>query len=200
MNELQGREIISIIREAAGPMELIAELMGQMPEYMSRALLELPLANLVFPQLEQFGGPENPADLLLRELSLVTYANHDNAPLATSYLHLQRLALQDSGGKEASELAWLLGFAGWKEDAPEELDARLLGALQSALFKTPCKLAVLMCGDLLGVPLRFNLPGSYGIETWCDRLTSPFEELAAHAVHGSRIATARSLILESGRG
>ena len=26
-----------------------------------------------------------------------------------------------------------------------------------------------MCSDLFGVPLRFNLPGSYGIETWCNR-------------------------------
>lgn len=53
INELQGREIISVIREAAGPMELVAELMGEMPDYMRRALSELPMANLTFPQLEK---------------------------------------------------------------------------------------------------------------------------------------------------
>ncbi len=200
MNELQGRELISVIREAAGPMELVAELMGAMPEYMSRALVELPLANLVFPQLEQFSGTDSPAALVLRELSLVTYANHDNAPLATAYLHLQRAAAKEPWGREASELHWLLSFAGWTEDPPAELDDNLLCALQSALLKTPCKLAVLMCSDLLGVPLRFNLPGSYGIETWCDRLDFPFADFANHAVYGPRIAAARSLILESGRG
>lgn len=200
MNELQGRELISVIREEAGPMELVAELMGAMPEYMSRALEELPLANLVFPQLEQYGGHTNPADLPLRELALVTYANHDNAPLAMAYLHLTQLAAKDPWGKEAAELAWLLGFAGWKDEAPAELNEPLLQALQTALFKTPCKLAVLMCSDMLGVPLRFNLPGSYGIETWCHRLDFPFEDLAAHAVHGPRIAAVREMILGSGRG
>lgn len=200
MNELQGRELITVIRNEAGPMELVAELMGVMPEYMSRALEELPLANLVFPQLEQYNGHGNPAELVLRELGLVTYANHDNAPLATAYLHLVQRAAEDPWGKESSELAWLLGFAGWKDEPPAELTGELLHALQTALFKTPCKLAVLMCSDLLGVPLRFNLPGAYGIETWCDRLDFPFEDLAAHAVHGPRIAAVRSLILESGRG
>jgi len=33
MNELQGLEIISVIREAVGSMELIAKLMGDMPDY-----------------------------------------------------------------------------------------------------------------------------------------------------------------------
>ncbi len=199
MNELQGLEIISVIRAAAGPMELVAELMGNMPEYMSRALVDLPLANLVFPQLEQGRGVADPAALVLRELGLVTYANHDNAPLANCYLRLQRAAALDPAGPQAEELAWLLGFAGWVEDPPEELDDRLLRSLQAALFNTPCRLAVLMCSDLLGVPLRFNLPGSYGIETWCDRLDLPFPDFAQHAVFGPRIAGVRQLITDSDR-
>ncbi|HEX7262270.1 MAG TPA: 4-alpha-glucanotransferase, partial [Luteolibacter sp.] len=199
MNELQGRELISVIRDAAGPMGLIAELMGEMPEYMSRTLTELSLPNLTFPQLEQFRGVEHPADLMLRELSLITYANHDTAPLATSYLRLQRAAALDPGGIAAAELTWLLAFADWRKDPPEELNDDLLHALQSALFKSPCRLAVLMCSDLIGIPLRFNLPGSYGIETWCDRLDFPFPDYVNHAVFGPRIAAARSLIQESGR-
>jgi 4-alpha-glucanotransferase len=199
MNELQGREIISVIRDAAGPMELVAELMGDMPDYMSRALAELPLANLVFPQLEQGRGPDDPGKLMLRELALVTYANHDNAPLASTYLRLQRASVLDPGGYQAGEFKWLLGFAGWTGEPPEEMDERLLCAFQAALFKTPCKLAVLMCSDLLGVPLRFNLPGSYGIETWCDRLGLPLSDYVNHAIFGPRVATATQLIGESGR-
>jgi 4-alpha-glucanotransferase len=199
MNELQGRELIGILREAAGPMELIAEIMGKMPDYMSRALTELSLANLVFPQLEQGRGTADPAALQLREQGLVTYANHDNAPLATSYLRMMRAASLDPTSPQAGELAWLLGFAGWTEAPPEALDDRLLRALHAALFKTPCKLAVLMCSDLLGVPLRFNLPGSYGIETWCNRLEHPLQDYENHAVYSPRISAARHLIVESGR-
>jgi 4-alpha-glucanotransferase len=190
MNELQGREIISVIRDAAGP---------NMADYMSRALNDLPLANLVFPQLEQGRGIDDPSQLTLRELSLVTYANHDNAPLASAYLRLQRAAALDPDGTAAAELEWLLGFAGWKDSPPPELDVHLLHSLQSALLNTPCKLAVLMCSDLLGVPLRFNLPGSYGIETWCDRLDFPLADYEQHAVFGPRIAAARKLIQQSGR-
>jgi 4-alpha-glucanotransferase len=200
MNELQGRELISVIREAAGPMELVAELMGEMPEYMSRALKELPLANLVFPQLEQFGALFDPTALKLRELSLVTYANHDNAPLVSLYLHLQRAAGNEPDGKEASQLEWLLGFAKWQDAAPADMNEHLLQALQSALFHTPCKLAVLMCSDLLGIPLRFNLPGSYGIETWCHRLDFPLMDYSQHPLFGPRIEKVRELIDECGRG
>lgn len=199
LNEMQGREIIEVIRAAAGPMELIAELMGEMPEYMRRTLAELKLANLIFPQLEQGRGIEHPAALQLRELGLVTYANHDNAPLAASYLRLQRAASLEPNGPQAEELAWLLGFAGWIGKPPESLDDRLLGALQAALFRTPCKLAVLMWSDLLGIPLRFNLPGSYGIETWCERLDHPFQHYVDHEAFGPRLAAVRQLIRESDR-
>jgi 4-alpha-glucanotransferase len=194
MNELQGREIISVIREAAGPMELVAELMGEMPEYMKCALSELPLANLTFPQLEKTGGHA------FRELSLVTYANHDNAPLATIFLHLQRAAANDPASAEAAELSWWLDFAGWKGPPPDDLDDELLAALQSALFNTPCRLAILMCSDLFGLPLRFNLPGSYGLETWCERLDHPFSDYSGHGVFGPRLAAVREMILSSGRG
>lgn len=129
MNELQGRQIIAVIRGAAGTMELIAELMGDMPEYMSRTLNELPLANLVFPQLEQGRGVEDPAALQLRELALVTYANHDNAPLATTYLRLQRASVLEPNGPQAVELAWLLGFAGW-----DGMGRRLM-SLMTACFR-----------------------------------------------------------------
>src|SRR5690606_11647009 len=51
MNELQGREIIGQLIDAAGEMDLVAEIMGDMPEYMSKTLEDLQLANLSFPQL-----------------------------------------------------------------------------------------------------------------------------------------------------
>jgi 4-alpha-glucanotransferase len=199
INELQGRELITVIRDEAGPMELIAELMGEMPEYMSRALEELPLANLVFPQLERMGGRTYPTTLDLRELSLITYANHDNAPLASAYLHLQRTAAQEPAGEATADLAWLLGFAGWDKPPPDSLDEDLLDALQSALFQTHCKLAVLMCSDLFGIPLRFNLPGSYGLETWCNRLEFNFPDYENHAVYGSRLRKVSNFIRNSGR-
>lgn len=198
INERQGRELISIIREEAGPMELVAEIMGDMPEYMSRALEELPLANLAFPQLGMAPGAD-PGTYQLRELSLATYANHDNAPLASNYTHLLQQAKENPDGKEAAQLAWLLGFAGWKQPFPETLTEELLTALQLALFASRGRLAVLMCSDLFGLPLRFNLPGSYGIETWCDRLPTTFPELQLDPHFGARIRKVSEMIDATGR-
>ncbi len=198
INEKQGRELISIIREEAGPMELVAEIMGEMPGYMSRALEELPLANLAFPQLGMASG-RDPADHELRELALATYANHDNAPLATSYSHLLQQARENPEGKEAAQLEWLLGFAGWRAPRPETLTDELLTCFQEALFASRSRLAILMCSDLFGLPLRFNLPGSYGIETWCDRLPMSFPELAAHPRFGERVRMVSEMISASGR-
>lgn len=199
MNELQGREIIGHLIEAAGGMDLIAEIMGEMPEYMVRTLRDLELANLSFPQLERGqDGKVRPPDEF-RELSLVAYANHDNAPLAQLLLHLQQKALQEPAGKAATDLAALLEFAGITPAEELVLDNQTLLQFQSALFKTRSRLAVLMCSDLLGIPLRFNLPGSYGRGTWGDRLDYSLEDLSKHSAYGPRIRSVSNLILDAGR-
>ena len=199
INELQGREIIGHLIDAAGDMDLVAEIMGEMPGYMRAALEDLQLANLTFPQLERTSdGSVRPSDQF-RELSLVTYANHDNAPLASLFIHLQRKALEEPDGKAAGELRALAKFAGMNGDPIEKLDDVFLLGLQRALFNTSGKLAVLMCSDLLGVPLRFNLPGSYGRGTWSDRLEQPLEDLVRHPIYGPRIEAVRALVDKSGR-
>ncbi len=200
LNDLQGREIISQIIDAAGEMDLVAEIMGDLPEYMARTLDDLQLANLVFPQLQRHANRSIHAPESFRELSLVSYANHDNAPLAMLYLHLHRQAVDDPQSAAAADLRALLAFAGWKGgEFPARLEADLLLALQAALFSTRCRLAVLMCSDLLGIPLRFNLPGSYGKGTWSDRLDMRLADYAAHAVYGPRIEAVSGLIRRSGR-
>nr|WP_240963788.1 4-alpha-glucanotransferase [Luteolibacter luteus] len=199
MNELQGREIIGHLIEAAGSMDLVAEIMGEMPDYMTRALHELGLANLSFPQLERTEEGAVRAPGLFRELSLVAYANHDNAPLAQLLLHLQQASSEDPEGKSARDLKALLDFAGGSSTGFEGLDDELLGKFQGALFQTKGRLAVLMCSDLLGIPLRFNLPGSYGRGTWGDRLECPLGDLLRHPVYGPRISLVRDLIKSSGR-
>lgn len=198
MNELHGREIIGEIIDAAGDMDLVAEIMGEMPDYMNRTLEDLDLANLVFPQLEitPEGFIPPPADF--REHSLVTYANHDNAPLVSLYHHLVQQAATHPQGQDQRTLTALAEFAGLEELAPE-MDDDILARFQSALFRTSGKLAVLMCSDLLGIPLRFNLPGSYGRGTWSDRLEFPLHDFLTHPVYGARIAAVTQIIGETNR-
>jgi 4-alpha-glucanotransferase len=199
MNDLQGREIIGVIREAAEGMSLVAEIMGAMPDYIAKALDDLAVPNLTFPQLERNADRSLRPPEKMRLLSLVSYANHDHAPLAMLYPHLYREAQADPHGFHAIDLKHLLELIGWQEEPPAQLTDELLAAFQRALFQLPCKLAVLMCSDLFGIPLRFNLPGSYGPDTWSERLDFPLEAYESHPEFAPKIRQVEEFIRESGR-
>jgi 4-alpha-glucanotransferase len=199
INDRQGREIIGVIKDAAQDMYLFAEIMGAMPGYMRQALDDLSVANLTFPQLERNPDRSLPPKESFRVLSLATYANHDHAPLAAAYAHLHEQAAKEPTGDSATDLRNLLAFAGWNGPAPATLTDDLHAHLVRTLFETPCELAVLMSSDLLGTPQRFNLPGSYGADTWCERLELPMRDYGTHPVYGQRIETVTRLIAETGR-
>lgn len=199
MNELQGREILSTIKQAAGDMFLFGEIMNNMTAYMRRVLDDLQIASLTFPHLERNADRSLQTPDTYRTLSLVAYANHDHAPVAASYLQLFELAEKDPNGPAAVDRAQLLKLARWEGPPPRTYDEKLLAGLQRALFEAPCLLAVLMSSDLLGIPQRYNLPGSYGADTWSERLELPLNEFTLHPVYGPRIKTAAALIRESGR-
>jgi 4-alpha-glucanotransferase len=198
MNELQGRELITVMQEAAGEMGLMAELMGMMPTYMRRTLDDLNMPNLTFPLLEKDEDGHLLNESSFRELSLVSYGNHDHAPIAAVYARLREGAGAE-GAELGDDLRNLLGFAQWSDVPPEKMTDDLLVKLQKALFDTPCLLAVLMCTDLIGTDQRFNLPGSYGSMTWCERLELTWKEYERHPVYGPRIEAAVSQIMASGR-
>ncbi len=199
LNDLQGREIIATVREEAGDMYLFAEIMGSMPDYMRRALDDLAISSLTFPQLERNPDRSLQSRDTYRVMSLAAYANHDHAPLAALYQHWQEEIKKDPKSVAATDLANLLKFAGWKGPAPAALDSEVLAALQRALFDTPCHLAVLMSSDVLGTPQRFNLPGSYGADTWSERLEYPMNDYSRHPLYGLRLAAVRAAIEKAGR-
>jgi 4-alpha-glucanotransferase len=199
MNELQGREIIAVIQREAGEMHLVAEILGEPADYMRRTLEDLSLANLTFPHFDRRPDRSLPPIESLRKLSLVAYANHDQAPLAAQYLAMTARAKKDPAGTAATDLKNLLRLVGWAGEPPETLTAPLIEALLRTLFRTPCHLAVVMSSDLLGTGQRFNLPGSYGADTWCERLEFPLADYLRDPVFARRIETVARLIAETGR-
>lgn len=200
MNDLQGREIVGVMKEAAGDMSFVAEIMGNMPDYMRLTLDELEIPSLTFPQLERNPDGSLQAIETLRPLSLASFANHDHAPLAAHYQQWWEAWKKGAGPGGGSELERILRHVGWEGPPPPTFTDELLAAFQATLFRTPCFLAVLMSSDLLGIAQRFNLPGSYGAETWNQRLELPLAEYSRHPVYGPRLEQVRRLIVESGRG
>jgi len=124
----------------------------------------------------------------------VSYGNHDHAPLAATYARFREQLREPSG-----DLANLLAFARWEGPPPAELNSELLSSLQKSLFETPCLLAVLMCTDLIGTAQRFNLPGSYGSLTWCERMELPWQDMERHPLYGPRIQEAEKWLIHTGR-
>jgi 4-alpha-glucanotransferase len=199
INDSQGRELISIIRQTAGGMYLVAEIMGAMPDYMSRALDDLHLANLTFPQLELGDDRSLKPPGEFRRQSLATYANHDHAPLAAFYLRLHQEMKLYPDGVAKTDMENILRWIGWAQPPPETLTAPLLEAFQRALLQTHCQLAVFMSSDVFGIPQRFNLPGSYGAGTWSERIGYPLAEYEKHPEFGPRIRALDRLIVACGR-
>jgi 4-alpha-glucanotransferase len=200
MNELQGREILTAIKDEAGDMHLVAEILGAVAPYMRAVLDDLGMANLTFPPFRRRPDGTVPGMDSLRPLSLVAYANHDQSPIAATYHHLYSEAKNDPNGPAVDELRNFLRLADWSEEPPPEISDALLEGWMHTLFRSPCHLAVVMSSDLLGTMQRFNLPGSYGADTWCERLEFSLSECSRHPVYGPRIATVARLIRETGRG
>lgn len=199
MNRLQGHELITKMIESGAGMDFVAEIMGEMPAYMAGTMEDLQLANLSFPQL-LIGENGSIIDHdRFRQLSLVTYANHDNAPLAQLYLHLVSSASLDPSGTEARDLKRLLEFIRWTGPVPPTLDENLLEKFHDALFSTSANLAVVMCSDLFGLPLRFNLPGSYGEGAWAHRLPWALDEIASDLQSRDHLRKVSELIRRHGR-
>jgi len=198
LNGLQGREILGVIRQAAGGMDLVGEIMGAMPDYMRRTLDELAIASLTFPQLERNADRSLHDPSTFRALSLASYGNHDHAPLACLYQNLAAKA-KNPDDPAAIDLSNLLRFVGWRGAAPQALTDELLACFQQALLATPCALATFLISDVFGVPLRFNLPGSYGAGTWCERFDLPLKEAFHHSAYGPRLATLRREIIRTER-
>lgn len=197
MNDLQGRELIGVVRDAGQGMDFVAEIMGDMPDYMHKSLDDLELASLTFPQLERNPDRTLRSPDTYRVRSLAAYGNHDHAPIAAWYLHLVEKAKTDV--QRAADLAELMRFLDWKDPIPPKLDDALLATMQRKLFDVPCYLTVLMSSDLLGTAQRFNLPGSYGAGTWSERLDHPLAEYANHPTFGPRLERVREALKTSGR-
>jgi|GEM_PF-4727757 len=79
---------------------------------MAQTLEERKPANLAFPQLLVDPAGEHIIPRPFRELSLVSYTNPDNAPLAKLYPQLSKHAGADPAGPDAGELQRLLSFIG----------------------------------------------------------------------------------------
>lgn len=172
-NQQHGEVLLGILIEETGPEGLIAEDLGEVPDYVRPSLERLGVAGFKIPQWERTGegnfidGGEYP------RLAITTYATHDHPPLCEIWGELwQKAGSVDFEEATAArrELAAFLEFGGAAQEEPRAYDPEILGVLMAGLFRSNAWLAAASINDLLGTADRFNVPGTSDGQNWSARL------------------------------
>lgn len=178
------------ILEAVGDMEVVAEDLGWVPEYVRPHLADLGIAGFRIPHWDcnEYGQP-TPGNSF-PENTFATYSTHDHDPINGIWRGCLRVIAQhDENPTEQS--AWAVGgahntlrilseFAGmpilphghWPPYT-EGVRLRLL----KALLSSNSRYAALMITELFSLDERFNHPGTTGRENWRFRLPWTLEEI-----------------------
>lgn len=186
-NLAAGDARLRMILEAAGPAHIIAEDLGSVPHYVRPHLLSLNIPGFKICHWENNGQ----GGMLLGEnypsCSFATYATHDHEPMQQLWENRRAIlcheaqADPDQVQQAARELQFLCAFCGlaWPED-PAQLppyDSKIRHHLIEALMHSGSQYAAVLLSDLLGLNLRFNVPGIAQDQNWSARLPMTLTDL-----------------------
>jgi 4-alpha-glucanotransferase len=200
MNKTEGKELLTMVVQAAGKAGVVAEDLGVVPDYVRPLLKELGIPGCSVPVFERLADQSFKPKETLPPLSLCTYGTHDHEPIATYYENLVRWwhgSDGDNGWKEVQRIMKFLGLDA--NEAPTEYTQNLQFAFFKALLQTPCWLAVLIITDLLGTKQRFNEPGLAGDYNWSQRLDQPIGNYETDGNYADKIRYFKKLIIETNR-
>jgi 4-alpha-glucanotransferase len=199
-NERHGEVLLGILDAELGPHRLIAEDLGEVAPYVRPVMARMGLPGFKIPMWERLpDGTMQPGETYAR-ISVVTYATHDHAPIATQWEEWQQGVR--NGGEEGEGcrkiLAELLRFAGHPDiDPMAAFEGAVHEALLGGLLESNSWIAIPMITDLFGTGQRFNVPGAVGSANWTARIESPVSEWNAR--HEPLLKRWREAVSASGR-
>jgi 4-alpha-glucanotransferase len=201
LNCAHGKELLTMILDAAGNAGVVAEDLGTVPDYVRPLLREMGIGGFTIPVFERL--KEN-RDYKPKEtyppLNLCTYCTHDHPPMALFYENLVRWWHGPNGHEGWLEVQRLMKFIGFDaNNPPVEYTEELQIALFKALLESPCWLAVFLISDLLGTKQRFNEPGLAGDYNWSQRLDKPINQYETDPRYKSKIMSFKNLVRQTGR-
>ncbi len=183
--ETHGRAVLTAMRAAASPAEMIAEDLGVIPAFVRATLtaLGMPGYKIIPWEKEKDETMRDPTQF--PELSVASYSTHDTPPLLAFWDELPP--------RDRTSLAKL---AAVKEAAPEPEREK---ALLRLLFSARSSLAMVLVTELFGERARINTPSTVGPQNWTYRLPATLEQVQ-HGELGERLSMFRALLDEAGRG
>ncbi len=167
----QGEEIMRIVLEEAGPMQIVAEDLGVIPKFVRETLatLAIPGYKVMRWEKQKSAGANtdqrfvNPADYPL--VSLATTGTHDTDTLVEWWATISE--------DERRRLIGGLGLAAHADCSRAKLDEPILDAILERVCASPAQLVVTPIQDLFGWDGRINFPGTISYANWNWRL--PFD-------------------------
>lgn len=205
-NRKNGEVYLSMIKQAAGVAEVIAEDLGTVPDYVRPSLEKLGIAGMKVPQWEHTNG-EVTSGLQYPGCSFATYATHDHLPIPAQW----REMYQQLCGSEVESADWwiaknflqsLCNFAGIElEDGykiPEfgpEVWHRLIREL---CFSNSDRVAF-MISDLLEDDNRINVPGIMDGLNWTYRVPVSSKQLRIGPDFHELRRSIKNVLNETGR-
>jgi len=194
--QAQGEEIMRIVLEEAGPMQVVAEDLGAIPRFVreSLAALAVPGYKVMRWEKQQSAVPFADAPFLnpacYPSVSLVTTGTHDTDTLVEWWAAIskaERGRLMEALNIPSSDCARVV------------LDEPTLEAILDSLYASPAQLVVTPIQDLFGWDDRINRPGTISDANWRWRL--PFD--AASSMENpfvrKRAARIRAICKRTGR-
>lgn len=190
----QGREILRIMLEEAGPMRIIAEDLGVIPQFVREVMAELGIPGYKIPRWERDSSvePESFADpMRYPRISLLTTGTHDTDTLVEWW--------ETITPNERAAFFSALHIGGEASAVRPQLNEFTLDLILRATYASPSELAITPIQDLFGWRDRINLPGTVGDSNWRWRL--PFDP--AEALHDPksqrRLNSIRAIALRTQR-
>ncbi len=184
----QGEEIIRVIREEAGAMELIAEDLGVIPPFVRRSLAALEIPGYKVMRWEREwdeAGQPFIAPAHYPEISVATTGTHDTETLVEWW--------RAAPAEERDAFVAMLGAAAGVDPKAANLGDHATLAIIEALYGARSQLAIAPAADLFGWDARVNVPGTVGDGNWKWRFPYPLEGAAKNTALAGRVAAIRAI-------
>jgi 4-alpha-glucanotransferase len=190
----QGEEIVRIIKDEAGQMEVFAEDLGMVPAFVRASLVALGVPGYKVMRWEREWDVATqpfikPVDY--PALSVATTGTHDTDTMAQWW----RAADAD----ERRQFVAGVGLGGMVNVKGEVLDETALEAIIGALYSAPSRIAIALVQDLFGWDSRVNIPGTVNAANWKWRLPFALDEAQKSPQLRSRIEALHAIALRTGR-
>jgi 4-alpha-glucanotransferase len=199
-NKERGTHLLHVFQQEAGRNQLIAEDLGDVPEYVPEVLQKLEIPGFKIPRWVRDQENKMIPACNYPMISIATYATHDHHPLRKQWEAWQAEVRDKTSAAPVAEktLRELLTFIDLsKLDSLTPYEGKIHQALLKTLYGSSSWLAMVMITDLFGLTQTFNAPGNLNDSNWRERI--PLSINSWNTKYASTLASSDKALQESGR-